>query len=425
MFMILHIDIDTFFASAHRTLDKSLNSKAILVGGRGDPYMFSKKPQKNKKYIRLNEGAFVPTLFSSQNDNANYFNDGDKIRGIVTTASYEARAYGVKTAMSLSQALQLCPHAILIKPDYKLYHELSHKMISLIKKEIAIVEQYSIDEVFADLSGWIKDEDAYVFAKMIKQKIKDELDLPVSIGISSDKWIAKVATGDAKPYGVIEVKKDKIYDYMENKKVNSFPGVGRAYSKKFDQVKIKTIGEAIDAKDLMFSWGRGGKDLYAKFCGESKEKVSTTRVRKGIGISRNFEKKVMDRVEFFRRVTILIRHLSHSIITQNVNPTTFYFKIGYERVQSVGKQYTTYRLFSEDFFQEFAKDKFLELDTFKNEPINSVTISTTKFLEQNHKEFNILHFDDDQKKRKLFEAISHSRDKHGLDIIRKASELLS
>ena len=94
--MILHLDLDCFFASAERTKDFSLIGKPLIVGGRGDPFIFDRKPAKNKKLIQLNQGAFVPSLFHAEHDPKHYFFENDKIRGIVITASYEARRCGVK-----------------------------------------------------------------------------------------------------------------------------------------------------------------------------------------------------------------------------------------------------------------------------------------------------------------------------------------
>ena len=194
--MFLHIDIDSFFASAERSVDSSLKHIPMAVGSRSNLEIFNKK-RTNIRLMNDNSGAFVTPVFYSDKKKTfdSYFVDTiegrEKIRGIITTSSYEARAFGVKTAMPIAQALQLCPQMVVVPSNYPLYHKLSHQMHSFMKAHIPKVEQYSIDEFFGDLSGWIEDEDVYAFAQMLKTKIRDHFDIPVSIGISKAKWIAK------------------------------------------------------------------------------------------------------------------------------------------------------------------------------------------------------------------------------------------
>ncbi len=153
--MILHLDLDSFFASAERTRDIALIGRPLIVGGRGDPFIFDRRAAKQKRLITMNSGAFVPSLFHAKYDASSYFFEKEQIRGIVTTASYEARRCGVKTAMSICEALGLCLEALLLPPDHLLYHTLSHQMMQILADEIPIVEQYSIDELFGDVTGWI------------------------------------------------------------------------------------------------------------------------------------------------------------------------------------------------------------------------------------------------------------------------------
>jgi len=188
--MFLHLDLDCFFVSAHRTVDKSLEKIPVAVGGRSNLNIFSSKKEIRK--ISDNAGAFVSTILTNEGEKSfkEYFVDENgKIRGIITTSSYEARAFGVKTAMSVNEALRLCPNLKMIPPNYPLYHELSKKLYALLKKEIPLVEQFSIDEFFGDVSGYIKDEDVEEFAFKLKRKIQKELDLPISIGIAPSKYL--------------------------------------------------------------------------------------------------------------------------------------------------------------------------------------------------------------------------------------------
>lgn len=421
--MIIHLDLDCFFASCERVRNPSLEKKCIAVGGRGDPFIFDKKPSRAKKLMTVNSGAFVPSLFHAEHDSRYYFRDGDKMRGIITTASYEARAYGIKTAMSVHEALRLCPHLILLPPNHLLYHTLSHELMEYLSTLIPVMEQYSIDEMFGDLGGWIDEADTYEFVRHLQNQITLEFKLPVSIGASRSKWIAKLATSAAKPYGVRVVHNDEIESFVKDIPIGEFPGVGKAFSFKMERYGIKSIGDAWRSDALIRSWGTHGRELYARLRGEDNERVQPSRSRKGIGISRSMDHPVQERDELFRRIHILVRHWSHTIMKLGVNPTTYSFSLGYENWGSSKKQYTLYRLFNETFLQSFTIEKFRELDIYPHIRVRYIAMSATKFIHHDPKTFNILEYENDMKMRSLSNALTTIRDKYGMDIVRGGGEL--
>ncbi len=421
--MIIHLDLDCFFASCERVRDPSLLGKCVAVGGRGDPFIFDKKPIPAKKLMNLNSGAFVPSLFHAEYNNRDYFKDGDTLRGIITTASYEARAYGVKTAMSVHQALNLCPHLILLPPNHLLYHTMSHELMEYLSTVIPVMEQYSIDEMFGDLSGWIADEDTYEFIRDLKYQIMAQFNLPVSIGASSSKWIAKLATSAAKPYGVRIVAKEEIAAFVKDIPIDDFPGVGKAFSAKMARYGIKSIGDAWESDCLIQSWGRAGKELYQRFTGRDNERVESKRSRKGIGLSRSMDHPIQDREELYRRIHILVRHWSHTIMRLGVNPTTYSFSLGYENLGGSKKQYTLYRLFNEMFLQSFTLEKFKELDIYPHIRVRYIGMSATKFTSHDPKSFDLLEIQNDTKMNSLTHALTQVRDKYGMDIVRGGGEL--
>ncbi len=162
--MFIHIDIDSFFASAERSVNPNLNGIPIAVGGRSNLEIFNKN-RTNIKLMNDNAGAFVTPVFYSDRVKSfeSFFVDNingqRKIRGIITTSSYEARAFGVKTAMPIAQALQLCPHLVVIPSNYKFYHDISKRLNLYMEKKIPKIEQFSIDEFFGDLYGWVDEVD--------------------------------------------------------------------------------------------------------------------------------------------------------------------------------------------------------------------------------------------------------------------------
>ena len=216
--------------------------------------------------------------------------------------------------MSIREALQLCPEAILLPPDHLLYHTLSHTLMEMLREEIPLVEQYSIDEIFGDVRGWVNNEEIGAFIAALQHKIATEMLLPVSIGASSAKWIAKLATGTCKPYGLKVVPKEMIREFVKDIPIDEFPGVGRAFGKKFQAYRIHTIGEALNARSLIEGWGRQGRDLYARLSGTDGEGVHPSHSRKGIGMSRSMDHPIRERKEFYRRVSVMVRHWSHTIM---------------------------------------------------------------------------------------------------------------
>ena len=422
--MFLHIDIDSFFASAERSVNASLKHIPICVGSRSNLEIFNKK----RTYIKLmndNNGAFVTPVFYSDKEKTfeSYFVDEidgkKKIRGIVTTASYEARAFGVKTAMPIAQALQLCPHMIVVPSNYPLYHKLSHKIHAFMLAHIPKVEQYSIDEFFGDLSGWKKEEEVYAFAQELQTKILEHFDIPVSIGISKAKWIAKLATESAKPYGVYEVK--DIDAYIENIPIKAFPGIGKGFQKRLGEHYIATLGDVKRHKTLFESWKKPGIQLYGRVTGTDGEGISTKSERKSIGISRTFD-AIHDSKEVKRRIMIMARHIIYMVMAIEVNPTSYYLKIGYEYGVRAKKTLTVDRMFSEQLFKRMLSDMYEEI-VQGNKGAVKLTVNVSNFSSQHQKTLSLMDLDTDLSESHLSKDIQKLRERFGLDIIKTGNEL--
>jgi len=430
--LFLHIDIDSFFASAERSVNDALKGIPIAVGSRSNLEIFNKK-RTHIKLMNDNSGAFVTPVFysdkkmkSRRNEDKtfeSYFVDEidgrKKIRGIVTTASYEARACGVKTAMPIAQALQLCPKMTVVPSNYPLYHKLSHKIHAFMLAHIPKVEQYSIDEFFGDVSGWKKDEEVYAFAKELQAKILEHFDIPVSIGISKAKWIAKLATESAKPYGVYEVK--DIDAYIEDIPIKKFPGIGKGFQKRLGEHYISTLGDVKRHKTLFESWKKPGIQLYGRVTGTDNEGISSRGERKSIGISRTFD-AIHDADEIKRRIMIMARHIIYMVMAIEVNPTSYYLKIGYEYGVKVKKTLTVDRVFSETLFKSILSEMYNEIVQVNKGAIK-LTLNVSNFSSLNLKTLSLIEFHDDSKEKELHKNIHDLRSRFGLDIIKTGNEL--
>lgn len=421
--MFLHLDLDCFFASAHRTIDDSLFNIPIAVGGRSNLNIFSTKKEIRK--ISSNSGAFVSTILTNEGQKSfqDYFVDEDgRIRGIITTASYEARAYGVKTAMSVNEALRLCPSLKMLAPNYPLYHELSTKLKELLKKEMPLVEQFSIDEFFGDVTGYIEEDEILEFARALKQKIFDELGLPISIGIANTKYLSKLITEYAKPDGIKFVPKNDIPSFTKNIPIEEFPGIGKGFQKRLQGYGVKTLGDIRDKKELFYSWKKPGIDLYNRVCGIRDNKLTFEREKKSIGIGRTFD-PIYDRVELKRRVSILSRYLCFLVKKANVNPLTYAIKIKYEYKIKSKNYVNVNRIFNERDFKEAMSKLFDENDVHPTHGVVQLNITVSNFAKDNEYTYNLFEYEGDLKKRALTNQLQKLRTKFGVDIIKSANEL--
>ncbi len=422
--MFLHIDIDAFFASAESAVDKSLRGIPMAVGSRSNLEIFE-RARSNTRLMNDNSGAFVAPVFYSERSKTfeSYFVDhigGErKIRGIITSASYEARAYGVKTAMPVAQALQLCPQMIVIPSHYRLYHTMSQRLYRFMQRKIPHVEQYSIDEFFGDLKGWVADKDVYAFARDLQEEIMARFSLPVSIGIAQAKWIAKLATETAKPYGIYQV--DDIDAYIEDIPIEAFPGIGKGFQKRLKEHHIRTLGELKRSRALLYRWKKPGIQLYKRVTGTDEEGISLRPPRKSIGISRTFD-PIYDAKEVKRRMMVMARNISYMVLAIDANPTTYYLRIGYEYGMRVKKHESHHRIFSETLFKQILSQMFENI-ALPNKGAVKLSLSVSGFASQQRKTLSLLELDSDMKSKKLSQNVQQLREKFGIDIIKTGNEL--
>ena len=422
--MFLHIDIDSFFVSAERSVDPRLKNIHMAVGGRSNLEIFNKK-RIHIKLMNDNSGAFVAPVFYSDRQKSfrsvfvEKVGDREKIRGIVTTSSYEARACGVKTAMPIAQALQICPKLVVVASNYPLYHRLSHQIHQFIQMRIPSLEQYSIDEFFGDVSGWIAEEDVYVFALQLQQEILERFDIPVSIGISKAKWIAKLATEFAKPFGVYRVK--DIDAFIEDIPIEKFPGIGRGFQKRLESYSIHKLGDIKRRKTLFYSWKKPGIELYHRVTGSDNEAISRRSERKSIGISRTFD-PITDADEVKRRVMIMARHIVYMVMAIDVNPTRYYLKINYEYGLREKQTRTIDRIFSEALFKSELSEMY-DAVFHPDRGAVKLSLNVSNFTSNHPKTLSFLELDSDMKQERLTKHLQDLRGRFGLDIIKTGSEL--
>jgi len=421
----IHIDIDCFFASAARIVEPELIGIPMAIGGRSDTKIFSKEAKKQTVNFE-NSGSFVPTFYKTyekSDDDLDAFKDAaGHIRGILTTSSYEARAYGIKTAMNIKEALELCPHLVIKAPNMSLYQKLSHELHQFLCSKIPLIEQASIDEFYGDLSGWIEDEDVPQFIDNLRHEIKKHTKLPVSIGASKTRYIAKLATTYAKPFGCKTIYAEDFNNFVYPIKVGDFAGIGKSMKQKLASVHIQTLGELIERKGTVTSWGPYAKDLYNRVSGLSDAPIKTSHTRKSIGISRTID-PLYDRVELRRRIHVLARHLNFAVLKLQVIPTVFHLSIAYEQNQKSHKNISLSEVFTEKKFNALCLKLFNDADIHKRLHVIRLSINCSSFTRDSRKELSLIGFEQEQTMKKLTDSVQELRERYGIDTLKWACEL--
>jgi DNA polymerase-4 len=424
--MIFHIDIDAFFASAEQAADPSLKNRPMAVGSRSNLEIFSRK-REGFRLMNDNSGAFVAPVF--YNDKTRtfeaYFIDHvqgrKKIRGIITSASYEARACGVKTGMPIAQALRLCPEMIVVPSNYRRYHMLSQRLYRYLMRHIPQVEQYSIDEFFADTHGWIADEKSVGFAAKLQYGIKKHFDLPVSVGICRAKWIAKLATEYAKPFGIYFV--DDIEAFIEDIPIEKFPGIGKGFARRLREAHIKTLGEVRRSRALLYRWKKPGRQLYARVTGTDGEGVDMTKPpRKSIGISRTFD-PIDDSEEIRRRLMVMARHIAYMAESLGVCPTRYHLRIKYADGSRFKRSETRKGPFCESKMKTIISEIYVKYAP-KERKVIKLALSVSSFASSFGCTPSLFEADNARTNGHIDRAVRILREKFGLDIVKTANELI-
>ena len=429
--MKLHMDIDCYFVSAERTRYPFLHNQPVVVAKSSDKRIFS----LNKKRGALlgDTGAFNSLLeFQNHYDTQNIqniwreiFMDKDgSIHGIVIAKSYEAKAYGIKTGTPLKDALLMCPKLCVIPSDHLFYQELSFKLRQFLETKIPLLEQYSIDEFFGDVSGWVGSDSVLDFIIHLQGDIQKHFNLPISIAACSSKWIAKLATDRIKPYGAKVIYPHQINDFTDPIPIEDFPGIGKAITKRLKAHDIHTLKEAKKVPCLFTSYGKTGKELYQKILGIDNDPIKASKERKGIGISRNFS-AICDRRELRRRVCVLSRYLSYTISKLGLLPTTFYMKLRFENGMKNSLSTTSTNYCNEAFLRKLFLGLFEILDCYPRYKIHYIGLNASNFsTKHNPKCFSLLSHEFDNKMHRLTQSLMKIRDKHGVDIINSGSEMM-
>ncbi len=264
-------------------------------------------------------------------------------RGVVAAASYEARKFGIHSAMPASRAVKLCPQAIFVKPRFDVYRDVSQQIREIFFEYTDLVEPLSLDEAYLDVTENHKNNpSATLIARDIKKKIKEKTGLTASAGVADNKFLAKIASDLDKPDGLSVITPKKAQGFIEKLEIGKFYGVGKATKTKMESLGIKTGADlkTWDEVDLVKHFGKSGHHYYRIARGIDLREVKPDRIRKSIGKEKTFSEDISD-LEWIRDfLDQLAEKIARSMKKLNAAGKTITLKVRYENFETVTRSHT-------------------------------------------------------------------------------------
>ncbi|MGE5417761.1 MAG: DNA polymerase IV [Acidobacteriota bacterium] len=298
---IIHCDLDAFYASVEQRDNPEMLGKPVIIGG---------SPQS---------------------------------RSVVSTCSYEARVFGVHSAMPTSQAYKLCPHGIFLEVDMKKYIEASHQVFAIFEDYTPYIEGLSIDEAFLDVEGSHKLFGSSEFiGQQIKDRVKAEVGLNISIGISYNKYLAKLATNLGKPNGLFIIRPEETSDIMALLSVSHLWGVGEKTARRLNKLGIDTIKDLLDfpREMLLNKLGHSAEDLLALAQGLDRRKVETTREAQSLGREITFNKDLNDLAVLHRTLLEFSQDIGRKLRKSGMRAKTINLKLRHADFKTITRSQT-------------------------------------------------------------------------------------
>ena len=315
--IIAHFDMDAFFVSVECIKDPSLKGKPLLVGGHSD-------------------------------------------RGVVSACSYEARKYGIHSAMPMRKAKLLCPHATIVSGGYSDYGRYSRYVTEIIASRAPLFEKASIDEFCIDLTGMDTYHDVYEWTRNLRQEIIEKTMLPVSFGLSSGKMLSKIAANEAKPNGYLFVPFGREKEFLAPLSVAKIPGVGESLQQTLKQMGILTIGDLQqrEERELEQKLGKIGADLFKRAKGEYHGTVTQYHEAKSISSENTFHEDTTDTVFLLSELVRLTEKIGFELRADGKLCTCVAIKIRYENFETHTRQTTIPATDFDHVLMSTAKDLF-------------------------------------------------------------------
>ncbi|MCU0380762.1 MAG: DNA polymerase IV [Chitinophagaceae bacterium] len=367
--MIAHLDLDAFFVEVECLNNPGLRGKPLIVGGSRD-------------------------------------------RGVVTTCSYEARKFGVHSAMPMKKAMQLCPEAVLLRGTRGEYSRFSRWVTDIIASRAPLFEKASIDEFYVDLGGMERFFDPLDWTIALRKEIMDQTKLPISFGIASNKMVAKMATNEAKPNGYLQILPGKEMEFLGPLSPSKIPGVGESTQRVLQEMGIQSIAELVAYPREILAQRLGsrfGEDLWARANGQHTSTIHAYHEAKSISTENTFEDNVGDTDFLHSELVRMTEKIAYQLREENKMTGCITVKIRYPDFETTSRQssisYTCY----DDELIPAAKELFQQLYR-RGEKVRLLGVRLSE-LTNEARQTNL--FSDEQKKSGLYKAIDQVKGRFG------------
>lgn len=372
----MHIDLDTFYVSVERKMDSRLKNRPLLVGGTSD-------------------------------------------RGVVAACSYETRGYGVHSGMSMKLARQLCPEAIVIKGNAGTYSKHSDEVTEIIKEKTPLFEKSSIDEFYADLTGIDRFHGCFKLATEVRNSIIKETGLPISFGLSTNKVVSKIATGEAKPNNQLMIDAGHEKQFMAPLSIKKIPQVGdKTYQtlRHLGVRKIVTIQEM--SEEMMINvLGKNGSMIWRRAQGIDHRPIVAFNERKSISTERTFDKDTIDVKKLKSILIAMTENLAYQLRRGNKLTACINVKIKYSDFNTYSKQMRIPFCSADHILIPKILDLFERLYN-RRVLVRLIGIRFSHLVTGNY-QINL--FEDDESALNLYSALDKIREKYGDRMVVKAA----
>ncbi len=372
---IVHMDLDAFFVSCERLNHSELNGIPLIIGG------------------------------------------GD--RGVVASCSYEARKFGVRSAMPIRMALRLCPDAKVVKGDYELFSKMSHLVTEVIQEKVPVMEKASIDEFYLDLTGMDKFFGCYQWTQEIASAVKKETGLPISFALSNNKTVSKIGTGESKPEGKFQIRETEIQPFLNPLSVKKIPMVGDKTFQLLSRIGVRTIHTLSEMPVLVLQqmMGVNGKELWKKANGIDDNPVIPYSERKSISTERTFATDSIDILEIKRLISGMAEKLAYQLRQEKWLTSTVVIKIRYSNFDTETKQHKIAYTSADHTLSKVALELFNKVYT-RRMRIRLVGLRFTDLVHGHH-QMNL--FEDTEEQMSLYQTMDYLKNRFGANALGRAS----
>lgn len=382
--VILHVDMNSFYASVEMSYNPELKGKPLAIAG-----------------------------------------NAEERRGIIVTCSYEARKFGVKTTMPLWEAKKLCPQLIVMTPNFDRYRAASLAMFTILRQYTEWVEPVSIDEGYMDISQCYEFGSPLEIAESIQKRIIEQLDLPCSIGIAPNKFLAKMASDMKKPMGITVLRKRDTQSVLWPLATNEMHGIGKKTAEKLETIGISTIGELAKGNDIQLKalLGINGIRIKERANGIDNRPVDPESVTdfKSIGNSTTLPKDISNQKDLLQVLKSLAETVSVRLKRKNVLASTIGITIRFKDRKTITRsKKLSNPIQQKDDIALQAGQVFLK--SWNGDPIRLLGITGLDLVEAEHaiKQLDLFSFEKDAQKEPLLKTVSELRKKYGKNIIENA-----